>query len=52
MFEGFVASDIYKDRLSRATRNASYAWRFRNKRTKANQAVAAVITSLVSIFIR
>jgi len=52
MFEGYIASDIYKDSQSRLNRNASYAWRFRNKRTKASQAAAAVITSLVSIFIR
>jgi len=52
MFEGYIASDIYKDRISRATRRASDAWRFRNNRTKANQVVTAVITSLVSLFIR
>jgi len=52
MFEGYIASDIYKDSLPRYNRRAADAWRFRNKRTKANQAVTAVITSLISLFIR
>jgi hypothetical protein len=52
MFEGYIASEIYKDSLPRRTRAASFAWRFRNKRTKASQIATAVITSLVSLFVR
>ena len=52
MFEGYIASDIYKQNLPRLEREAAFAWRFRDKKTKANQAVTAVITSLVSLFIR
>ena len=51
-FDAIVASDIAKLEMARAERNAALAWRFRNHRTPTSKALTAVITSLVSLFIR
>jgi hypothetical protein len=51
-FESVVASDISKLETARAERRAAELWRYRHARTKTDKAIVAVITSLVSLFVR
>ena len=51
-FEGAIATDISKLEIARAEKKAAEAWRYRHARTKAHKVTAALITSLVSLFVR
>jgi hypothetical protein len=50
-FEGYVASQIYREEIKRADREASRVWRFRNHRTPEAKFLTAVVTSVLGLFI-
>ena len=51
-FEGYVATQIYKDEAPRIERRAAEAWRFRNLKTKESQVLTAIVTSVLGLFVR
>ena len=51
-FEGYVASEVYRERIKRADREATEVWRFRNHRTPEAKFLTAVVTSVLGLFIR
>lgn len=50
-FEGVIGSEIAKLETARAERRAAELWRYRHTKTRTHKAVAAIVTSLVSLFI-
>lgn len=52
MFEAYVASEIYKTNKERIERQAQNAWRFRHLKSREAQIATALLTSVLSLFIR
>ena len=51
-FEGYVATQTYKDTAKLAERKASLNWRTRHMKSRESQVATAILTSILSIFIR
>jgi hypothetical protein len=52
MFEAYVASELYKTNEKRIERQARDAWRFRHLKSREAQVATALLTSVLSLFIR
>jgi hypothetical protein len=52
MFEAYVASELYKMNEKRIERQARDAWRFRHLKSREAQVATALLTSVLSLFIR
>ena len=51
-FEANVASEVYRDQIKRAERQAALNWRFRKFRSPESKFLTAAITSVLGLFIR
>lgn len=51
-YEGWIAAQVAKDEIRRAERRATEAWRFRDLKTRESKILAAVVTSILGLFVR
>ena len=51
-YEGYVARQSYNDTIRLAERKASLNWRTRHMKSRESQVATAILTSILSIFIR
>jgi hypothetical protein len=51
-YEGYVASQVYKDEIKRVERKAADNWRFRHFKSPEARVATAIITSILGLFIR
>ena len=52
LYEGYVAAEIYKQKIQRAERDANRMWRFRNIKSRESQIATAILTSVLALFVR
>ena len=51
-FEQIIGSDIAKWETRRAERRAAENWRFRHLRPRTSKVVAAILSSVVNLFVK
>lgn len=51
-YEGYVATQTYRDTIRLAEREAARRWRFRHLKTPESKVLTAVITSVLALFVR
>ena len=52
LFEGYVATDIWKLETARMERRAAEKWRFRHCKSRESQIATAVVTAVLGLFVR
>ena len=52
LYEGFIASDVWKMETKRAERRAAENWRFRHLKSKESQVLTAIVANVLQLFLR
>ena len=52
LYEGYIATEVWKDEAKRRERKAEENWRFRHLKSKESQVLTAVITNVLQLFLR
>lgn len=51
-YEGYVAAQTYKDTVKLAERKAALKWRTKHMKSRESQVATAILTSILSLFVR
>jgi hypothetical protein len=52
LYEGYIATEVSKFETKRSERKAAENWRFRHLKSKESQALTAIVTSVLQLFLR